>query len=116
MSLIEQAAKRLEELRRAGAELTETQPDAKVAGSVPGVERAGAPQHSAAPVAPVRPTPVSKTTLATGVGTAHVQVDPGSPARDVQTKGEAQTVSVNLETVAASGIVTPNAPRTPVAD
>ena len=87
-SLIEQATLRLEQLRRAGAAM----PDKPVEVAKP--ERVP-PVVSAAPiarriteevVAPVIPTPVS------------------------------QRVEINLEALAAAGIVSPNAPRSQIAD
>jgi len=117
MSLIEQAAKRLEELRRAGAEVPEARPGAtvdRVAGSAPGHEPP--PLHSTPPVTSVRPMPVSKNAVFPADAPELVAVDAESPAQDARARVESRTVSVNLNNVAASGIVTPDAPRTRVAD
>ena len=86
-SLIEQAAQRLEQLRRAGAAM----PEAAVAESA-------------------RPSPV---------------IEPGAPITKVvavpvaEASAPAQTsqrVEINLDALAAAGIVSPNAPRSQIAD
>jgi exopolysaccharide/PEP-CTERM locus tyrosine autokinase len=85
MSLIEQAARRLEELRRAGAEI----PDA-------------APRPAVAKVA------------SAALKQAAVQAE--APAHDARAAVEARSIALNLESIASFGIVTPDAPRTRIAD
>ena len=82
-SLIEQAALRLEQLRRAGVQVPE----------VPEVVQAAPALRTSMPEMPViKPTP---------------QPEPISSSRRVE---------INLEMLATAGIVTPNAPRTRLAD
>jgi protein-tyrosine kinase len=83
-SLIEQAAERLEQLRRAGAMMPEDAPVATEARAAPGVS---APLPVPAPAPP--------------------------PAQPVVT---ARRVELDLEAMAAAGLVTPNAPRSHAAD
>lgn len=113
MSLIEQAAKRLEELRRAGAEIAPR--DAK------------APLHDAAANAESVPTPEAAMrelgARAVGVVTAK------APRGDDRERSEASAVSapaatrpsrprleINLERLKSQGMVTPDAPRSQIAD
>lgn len=87
-SLIEQAARRLEQLRNAGAEI----PD------------------------PVTPAPISKSPLpAAAAAVAPLSSMPPAPrtAASIQTS---QQVTLDLEVLSAAGIVTPNAPRSHSAD
>lgn len=87
-SLIEQAALRLEQLRRAGAAMPESRPEA------------------------VADKPVVKEALA-------ASSPPAEEAPAPQTSGVSQTsqrVEINLDALAAAGIVTPNAPRSQIAD
>lgn len=94
MSTIEKAAKRLEELRRAGIEIPvsgQTIADASSANSNdPLLVRA--PATPAAPTVEVRPTPTAR----------------GEPG--------AKEVAIDLTRLAASGIVTPNSARSQIAD
>lgn len=84
-SLIEQATKRLEQLRRAGAAM---------------------PPQDAKPVAPEIPAPVSERSFE-----ASPPVDPAPAPVQVS-----QQVEINLEALSAAGIVSPNAPRSQIAD
>ncbi len=87
-SLIEQAAARLEQLRRAGVEIPDIgEPPAAAAAPASKVPPASAPSAKAAPAAaPVAPAPVSR------------------------------RVELNLDAIGAAGIVTPNSPRSRLAD
>ncbi len=85
-SLIEQATQRLEQLRRAGAAM----PDRDEVSAV------SPPRLEAAAPAPEKP--------------ADVEFVPQSPPR------VSQQVQIDLEALAAAGIVSPNAPRSQVAD
>lgn len=86
-SLIEQAAQRLEQIRRAGV-------------TVPEVATPAAPSVASS-LSPVTPPPAA--------GTQNVH----HPATRVQTS---QEVTLDLDILSAAGIVTPNAPRSFVAD
>lgn len=93
-SLIEQAAHRLEQLRRAGAAMPEP--------SLADAAKAVAPVvDTAAPLAKPVPTPVI------------APVAPAAPAAPAQTS---QRIEINLDALAAAGIVSPNAPRSQIAD
>jgi len=85
-SLIEQAAQRLEQLRRAGAEMPDTDGAA-----------ARASKHAAATVVAEKPLDVQPIHVA-------------SPAQ------VSQQVVIDLDALAAAGIVSPNAPRSQIAD
>ena len=88
-SLIEQAAKRLEQLRQAGIEVPHLEPPP----AAPAAARpAPAPQVQAAPASPA----------------------PAEARRDVLPGS--RRVDLDLVAIAAAGIVTPNAPRTRMAD
>lgn len=80
-SLIEQASRRLEQLRQAGAVIPDVAPAAEVAAPKPEV-----PTPSPAPPPPVRPTVVSR------------------------------QVELDLDALTAAGFVSPNAPRSQIAD
>ncbi len=103
MSLIEQAAKRLEELRRAGVDvpgeaLGASPPDASI------LERAMAIETAPAAAA-----------VARGNGEA----GPATPApRTAPVVGatQSQAVTLDLTHLAAAGIITPEAPRSQIAD
>ena len=85
-SLIEQAAQRLEQLRRAGAEMPGTD------GAAARASQHGAPTVVAEKPLDVRPIPVA------------------SPAQ------VSQQIVIDLDALAAAGIVSPNAPRSQIAD
>ena len=86
-SLIEQAAHRLEQLRRAGAAMPEP--------AIAEVLKSTAHLEPAAPIAKLVPD------------TANA---PSTPAQ------KSQRVEINLDALAAAGIVSPNAPRSQIAD
>jgi len=114
MTLIEQAAKRLEELRRAGAATTDdasaTQPtDNREAqqerlptpeAAVRGLE-ARAPMAKPAPHAPVMPTPPA---------------DAVALRREPVPSGQGRRVEIDLENLKRRGFVTPDAPKSQIAD
>lgn len=87
-SLIEKATQRLEELRRAGAVLPE---------NADGSPEAGNPGKTATPPSPV----AARASLSE-------EVQSGSPL--------SQRVEIDLNALSAAGIVSPNAPRSQVAD
>ena len=91
-SLIEQAVQRLEQLRQAGVNVPEIEP---LAPALPGASPAALamPPAVASPVAAARPPEVAS--------------EPVPLSR---------RVDINLETVALGGIVTPNSPRSLLAD
>lgn len=93
MSLIEQAAKRLEQLRQAGVELP-GDPGVMARSKEPAVETTET-AHAMSPAAPAeRPTE-----------TKHSSPSPNSPI-----------VNLDLEAISASGLLVPNAARTQLAD
>ncbi|MBB2485638.1 tyrosine-protein kinase family protein [Mitsuaria sp. WAJ17] len=102
-SLIEQAAQRLEQLRQAGVDIDQLTPPASpppmvtddLASPIPAAPAAAAAGQRAAPVSPV----------------AAPARSPAAPAPAVSKR-----VELDLEALAAMGLVTPNAPRTPMAD
>jgi receptor protein-tyrosine kinase len=114
MSLIEQAAKRLEELRRAGAEVPPaSSSDSAEATSLDGVERLPTPEaairglaaRAAVPAAAV-PAPVTSSP------------NPIPLARDIRRSDgrEQRRVEIDLERLKARGFVTPDAPKSQIAD
>jgi protein-tyrosine kinase len=86
-SLIEQAAHRLEQLRRAGAAMPEP--------AIAELLKSTAHLEPAAPIAKLVPDPANA---------------PSTPAQ------KSQRVEINLDALAAAGIVSPNAPRSQIAD
>lgn len=125
MSLIEQAAKRLEELRRSGAtegddprQAAETRP-ADVTPTPEAVvralearreaqgEMAPAP-HAAAPAAPLTPAPVASA--------APSRRTPPTPELAPARHAAPRTVVVDLDRLKARGYVTPDAPTSQIAD
>ena len=105
MSLIEQAAKRLEELRRTGVEVPDMASGAAVSDATPAsaIEKASAHLHA---TAPLRREPDTRSGTA---GPAIAQADAPAPDRG-------QRVHLDLARLAAAGIVTPDAPRSQMAD
>jgi protein-tyrosine kinase len=111
MSLIEQAAKRLEELRRAGADLQEKPSSSEemenAAGELPTPE--AVVRALEARSQPVMPSQAQK------------QEHGSAPRRPIDKITEAQRpaprrVEIDLEQLAARGFVTPNAPKSQLAD
>src|SRR5689334_1862947 len=96
MSLIEQAARRLEQLRQAGAD-------------IPGEAR------SAGSDAPDAIEQIMLARDAVEGARAHDKSEPAS-AELSGAGGSSRQVSIDLVRLAAAGIVTPNAPRSRVAD
>jgi protein-tyrosine kinase len=92
-SLIEQAAKRLEQLRAAGVVIPEIEADL--------LESAGAARQAAAPMAPAVPAAPNV---------------PAPAARVAAPLVTSKTINLDLEALAVKGIVTPNAPRSFMAD
>ena len=108
MSLIEQAAKRLEELRRAGAEV----PDAP-SSEGPDAPRVDGAEHLPTPEAAIRGLAAR--------GAAPVPVAPSTPpplARDTRRSDgrEQDRIDIDLERLKARGFVTPDAPKSQIAD
>jgi len=115
MSLIEQAAKRLAELREAGVdvpEATSDQPSAepslleRAAAVIPEHETVARPAPRQTPVAeaPVAAAPMAPAPVATPV--------PATTAPLLKSR----TVNLDLATIAAAGIIRPDAPRSQLAD
>jgi protein-tyrosine kinase len=92
-SLIEQAAKRLEQLKRAGAALPE--PPAENTARLPGGGFAARPEARVE----IRPEPT-----------------PAIPEPVAEPAAPAFRVELNLEALTAAGVLTPNAPRSALAD
>lgn len=90
MSLIEQAAKRLEQLRQAGVELPE--------------ERNEAPISQPAPLSGIQHSQSAAETV------SHAPVPPG-----IQSSNAVET-TLDLEAISASGLLVPNAARSQLAD
>jgi receptor protein-tyrosine kinase len=112
MSLIEQAARRLEELRRAGAELPEgaARPDAAPAANADAARSAVPTPEAVAEAiaaredAAVRPGP-ERPAIPTALGGRH---DAGA--------SQSRRVDVDLVRLRELGFVTPDAPKTQIAD
>ncbi len=106
-SLIEQAAQRLEQLRQAGVDIDQLTPPAV---PPPMVSDDLASPLPAAPVTAAPRAPVASPATASG-GTVAAARSASVPAPAVSKR-----VELDLEALAAMGLVTPNAPRTPMAD
>jgi receptor protein-tyrosine kinase len=104
MSLIEKAARRLEELKRSGVAIHDADEGAAVAPAAPPAPDA---QIAPAPDGSKRAFDVQQ---AAPAATPEPQVPPPGPAR------AAQRVGLDYDRLAAAGIVTPDAPRSQVAD
>src|SRR4051812_1765879 len=103
MSVIEQAAKRLEELQRAGVQAAQT--GASVEAERPFVESAAAHSPLVRRREPESPPRVLRESV----------VQESSPSAE-QGAAASRRVELNLSQIAAAGIVTPDAPRSRVAD
>jgi receptor protein-tyrosine kinase len=105
MSLIEQAAKRLEELRRAGVEVPDAPAKSHDTAAAPAHvnELASAKLQVAAPAQTRRPR--------TGIAAAPAPRAPSQHAPD-----DPRLVHLDLAHIAAKGIITPEAPRSQTAD
>ena len=109
-SLIEQAAKRLEQLRQAGAAMPDAPVQATPAPS-PVASHVPAPAPNTAPVA--TPTSAEVSAPATPRESAPSPKPAYSgPAATIVSK----QVEINLEALSAAGIVSPTAPRSQIAD
>ncbi len=115
MSLIEQAAKRLEALRKAGAELEESQVGAAPSSpdAASGVEVVPTPEAAMreleARAANARTA--HSTRVVDRDGTADRAAVRPTPMRETQ-----PCLEINLERLKAQGMVTPDSPRTQIAD
>ncbi|MFO1272351.1 MAG: XrtA-associated tyrosine autokinase [Rubrivivax sp.] len=98
-SLIEKAAERLEQLRRAGITVPEVED--------PRQSPAADPPAPAASVEPAAAPPVQAPPVAEAAPPTKVKVAPEFAPRRIE---------LDLDRIAASGIVTPNAPRSRLAD
>lgn len=110
MTLIEQAAKRLEELRRAGAETAADASDAGEAADNRQVRSESLPTPEAAMRG--RDTLSSVATTTAPVPTA----DAGGLRRTAPLKGQQRRVEIDLESLKSRGFVTPDTPRSQIAD
>jgi len=100
-SLIEQAAQRLEQLRQAGVDIDQLTPPASP------------PPLVAQDVATPIPAPLQ---AATAPAAAPAAASIPAAARAAPAPAVSKRVELDLEALAAMGLVTPNAPRTPMAD
>ncbi len=100
MSLIEQAAKRLEQLRQAGVELPDDDPSATRHSQIAPEIRPSAVQAGAEPVSSARQADAS-------IGKSATIAQPSPVARHVE---------IDLESIAASGLLVPNATRSLLAN
>ena len=110
MSSIEQAAKRLEELRRAGVELTETHPVVAEARA-----SAGAPT----PEAVIRALEAHSPTAAAvepGVKHHRGQLKQPSVIASPSTRADIRHADIDTQGLAARGFISPNAPQSQLAD
>jgi protein-tyrosine kinase len=107
MSIIEQAAKRLDELRRAGVEVPQVGPPSGKSGMAESPPAEGM-QAGARPV----PAPHPKPDQASGIAPEAVAPMQPGPRHAVRSR----RVQLDLARIAAAGIVTPDAPRSRVAD
>ena len=102
MSLIEQAAKRLEELRRAGVDVPEAANKSSDSVEAPGTVESATARLRAAPSAPARKQRDDQA--------AAKAPSPSAPTDD------SRRVHLDLAHLAAKGIVTPDAQRSRTAD
>ncbi|MEO8565238.1 MAG: XrtA-associated tyrosine autokinase [Betaproteobacteria bacterium] len=110
MSLIEQAAKRLEELRRAGAETREaSEPPTSHSDDAPRAERIPTPE------AVVRGLAAAQAAGRESTSRSH-KLDAASAARPLTADREQVRVEIDLERLKARGFVTPDAPKSQIAD
>jgi receptor protein-tyrosine kinase len=109
MTLIEQAAKRLEELRRAGAEIPETMAPGSGA-----PDRLDDPERVPTPEAAVRGLAAHSSAAAL----APISQTQELPARDIRRSDghEQNRIDIDLERLKARGFVTHDAPKSQIAD
>ncbi len=112
-SLIEQAAQRLEQLRQAGVNVAELE----AVGASPGA--AGQTERVLAPVAPWATPPVSAPASIPATAGVPRLADPGVPdPRGLldDASSTSRKIDLDLAALAATGLLTPNAPRSHLAD
>lgn len=100
MSLIEQAAKRLEQLRQAGVELPNSEPE----GQQP-------PRTVHKTPEPASPATAQAPSLAPAT-----QADSSTHSPEHPSSASAKRIELNLEAISASGLLVPNAARSELAD
>ena len=106
MSLIEQAAKRLEELRRAGVDVPDVVPKPRqVPVAMAGTAETANAKPQSAPAGPSRKS-------VAGIAVAQ----PAAPLPAEQLADDSTKVHLDLAHLARKGIITPDAPRSHVAD
>jgi protein-tyrosine kinase len=112
LSIIEQAAKRLEELRRSGVNVAELPRHAPAGprAPAPGAEDVSTIRKAVAEAARVLPQPEPETV----VPTKREERAPASPFK--QDSRRSQQVTIDLKRLAAEGYLTPGAPRSQLAD
>lgn len=97
-SLIEQAAQRLAQIRQAGIEVPGEPAVAPSGPAVPAIDMVAEPPAAPAVVAAPAPAPIAPRVVA----------EASAPS--------SRRVELNLDALAAAGFITPNAPRSPMAD
>jgi protein-tyrosine kinase len=119
MSLIEQAAKRLEMLRQSGAQIPDEMPDALPARPAPERPAVSAPVFPAmagrdgAAAVNVAATPVPAASTPDALASIRVQPVPlQAPPVAVQSK----RVDIDLQAIAERGVIIPDAPRSQIAE
>ena len=115
MSLIEQAAKRLEELRRAGAAL----PEGPASPAVPDSGAKARPDHVPTPEALVRELNIREAGIASAPAVRPVATDTFAESRARQVVPESRPkvrVEIDLARLKELGFVTPDAPQSQIAD
>lgn len=115
MSLIEKAAKRLEELRRAGAEIAD-EPAVKGADAraAPDAERLPTPEAAVLGLDPARTGLAAR--RAVDVDAPGPQPSPPEGRRGAPAKPERPRLVIDLDQMKSRGFVTPDAPRSQIAD
>ncbi len=111
MSIIEQAAKRIEELRRAGVDVpwTATGVDASQAPVAPAPPAAAAAPPAAAPTAaPVTVAPAAPVVAAPAVVAPEAEPDPNKPVR------RSRSIELDLVRLAQNGFLVPGAERSQI--
>ncbi|MCC6198219.1 MAG: tyrosine-protein kinase family protein [Burkholderiales bacterium] len=110
MSLIEQAAKRLEELRRAGAEVGEGSADAARG------HAATEPERIPTPEAALREINARRAAAAAPARTEALREPIARPAAPAPAGPASLRIDIDLARLKAQGMVTPDAPRSQIAD
>ncbi|MEO8752046.1 MAG: chromosome partitioning ATPase, partial [Casimicrobiaceae bacterium] len=115
MSLVEQAAKRLEELRRAGAEIG----NSREAAPAPGGEDGAPPERVPTPEAAVRGIVAAselQNRQALRADPPEVSAARGGTPASARTQRGAFQLEINIDRLKSRGMVTPDAPRSQIAD